>query len=88
MESFAWAASVDECIVSDNMDLVPFDRESVMFEVEISDEARDTLQGIVEAKIREAFGEFGTPPSIYVELWGGSSGRDWDEIFEEYEGDD
>ena len=88
LESFAWAASVDECIVSDNMDLVPFDRESVMFEVEISDEARDTLQGIVEAKIREAFGEFGTPPSIYVELFGESSGRDWDEIFEEYEGDD
>jgi hypothetical protein len=84
LESFAWVSDVEECFVSDDMDLCPLD----MVPMEISDEARDTLKGIVETKMREAFGEFGTPPSIYVKLLGDENIEQWDEIFEEYEGDD
>jgi len=84
LESFAWVSDVEECFVSDDMDLCPLD----MVPMEISDEARDTLKGIVEAKMRDSFWEFATPPSIHVRLLGNENSDEWDEIFEEYEGDD
>jgi hypothetical protein len=84
LESFSWVSADEECLVSDNMDHCPV----VLFHRGISNEARDTLTGIVEAKMREVFSEFEEPPSVYIKLLDDENSQDWDEIFEEYEGDD
>jgi hypothetical protein len=84
LKTFAWISADEECFVSDDINLCPLD----LAPMRVTDAARATLTDMVKDKMKVVFGEFEPPPSIYVKVLKDEEFKQWDEIFDEYEGDD